>query len=1384
MGFLEIPIEYYFPRNQIVVRLMSPKANIKLKKATFVYRVLDLQHASAKNASSPVCFSFHRERGLDGSPHEYTVEKGVREKKFVFTFTQDGEKVKLPKSIYYLDDVINWLWEKYNAVGLIPSTSHENWESYFEDLRDRDKQEQEMIERIAAYIHLLQECCLNTSNDVKAIAGRYFEEMGEKLSPHFIDRDVGKDPIIIMEPSKEVDDPLNRGKLTWYYVDPDRKQESKSMDKEIKGMFPDRMNDYFVERFREKFPSPKTYSQVVLDEYALLLNIKRVDENLPSPDRLFPFTIAQDGGNKIQEEGLMFFKNQITRYLDPEPGSDQAGEKTADKEHGHVWLVEAPGAMGKSTLAFELFKYLSSEYQRTGWGTVPVLIHASIVRGKEFVHVLGDVFKDNLDVITTIRHSCRAGKRRMICIVDGLDECENDSTRKKLIDHCKSLQADNVFLIMTTRPDGLITRQVTETLQSVNRITLGCSDIFLKDKRIPQHLRALPYLLDVLFPYHDFPQSIHTPLLQAEIDTLLIPINEGVFPYARLYPVSLSKLIMIFYEVSLAHSKMKGSLPKDKPVDEIIEAGMVVAMDLLEGGRLTTTSKEKDLLVNAGLLTKTYKDVQFIHDIILQDMAARAIAFHEPRFPDDKVFNVIKRRPSIGMHAVRMGIESNKITDERFDLFEHLYDDNGCDFSKLKAHVWKARGIGPTPLMELAFQKYCEIWDARYNDDQEFFQQESCHVDVDWLSILHSIGVSCDAYENEMLERKEWDYFDCFPASAGNVARYLTIHPTTRDGGWSIRPWFHSILALRDPWTVLIEACPRVLVTVPELMLVDVLHPDKSKVFFQRYFATILATNNNEIIRTYLSNAFHYPPAFPDLSRLTREERQAFTPVACDLFEQRKQYTSNEEIAKVLFHIASDTTNEHDLYQVIETLAYMKERSNTFLLDDRGTFTKILKRVSSTNDIMVIYFYNLLPHLNTQSMEFAIDVVDDISLVYLMLVRLTEKQDPEEDLLKRVSNKMKMMLKGGPDHEEIYRVFLSHGQVEPDADFLRPLEKKLHCSSLFRPRPFPVWPTIDEIEWLIEEPDRNKRGYIHLRFTMPVKDHLTRLMCKQGGFSLMHEFSDFLEVGKEGLHQLSWFLRAVDESKDAFKPFLEEIMVHDEPWMQLKGVLAGEISSSAFEKGYWSSLVSLLRGPDMTSYRIPVLLDMFKEWSIPDHLREEFTASEEMIEAFLKMPMMPGRHESWRQLYHELLSTHPDLGLKVLEWVLANKGGHPDFAHKIGMFLANYDVFRPVLKEWLRFHKQDVKEYMRETPEAIKNDRFVEDYLVDRGDIWELNKVNPLAVKTFLEKNKSNPRYWSYQASYQEMEPIAWLAELSTEQERCKASLERAGVDVSDAFDE
>lgn len=1367
--------------------LMSPKARDKIQKSTFVYRTLDCQHASVKHGETPVHFSFQRERGLDGSAHEYSVRKELKDRKFEFILTQDGNKVEFPRPVYFLEDVVAWLVERYEARGVTPPSGDSDWESVFATLRDHDKQNQVSIEHYASYVQLLQECCLNTSVDVQAMAKRYFDEIGEKLDDHFIDRYIKNDTRINKMESKNIDDPLKRGKLTWYFLDPDREKEATSMDEAIKGLFRVRMNELFFGQYLPRIPAVASHPQAVLDEYMLLMNVKRVNESLRLPATLFPFKIALDDEKQqkqLPDEGMKFFKTQITHYLDSKADSKHDEASAAGNLTGQSWLVEAPIATGKSTLASAVFKHLSAEYQRTGWGNVPLLVRASEIRGKDFSHFLGDVFKENVGLVNVIRQGCRAGKRRMVCIVDGLDECTDPSIRRRVIDQCKGLQADGVFLILTTRPDELTRRQASEALSGLRVIRLGCSDIFLKDPLIPQHLKNAPDLVDAMFPSGDFPLPIKTPLLQAEIDKLFIPDKDGRFPYASLYPVSMNKLIQIYYEVTLDHSKMVGRLPGSKALAEIIEAGMAVAIDLLDEKQTTKTSPDRDLLVKAGLLEKTTSSVRFIHDLFLIDMAARAITTREPRLPDARVFNMIKRKPDIGMFAVRMALEKGTVDDTRFDLFEHLYDDNVGMFSRLKALVWKARGKGPTPLMETAFREY-----MAWPDAQEIYSN------VDWLSILDTIGVSCDSFELAMLERKDFDFFKHIPVSSKNVAPYLAILAAHENRALSssdfgeIRSWFHGVLGMADPITFLIEECPPILLRITELALVEIMHPGKSKVFFQQYFQKIFNERDDDVVKSYIINTIYYPPAFPDFSRLPRDFHGRAASIAHTIISQWGKPIPESNMFLELFRLGLHATEDFVFYDTLKVLAGLgASHLNGLLAKNEETFNEILSRAFSINGWLVQWFRPFVRSLDQAHLHRTIDAIDDPGFLFLMLDMLHEKNNSDDDMLRPLSDKLKNMLKNDQSTQEAYDTFLSRGMIDQAVGFLEPLSGIIQQYLIPRNNPYPVWPSVTEVEQILLHSIDEKRELYHLRLTMAVKNHLIRKMCKSGDFSPTDRFSNLFEIDKERSHSVYWFIRAYFRSNDAFKPFMTGLMEQDEPWTHLKMVLEGDTISKAFDEACWTSFLSFLRSPESERGKAVWLVEGMKGKMFPQDVREKIAASTESIETFLKQPIPLDHHHTWSEFYKGLISDHPGVGKKVLEWLLDYDPTRTRFPSNISCFLEYYEYFRPIFKN--NFHYLTKNSFppgyltkISFPPGIFKNDDFLED-CIESGEIDNISTVHQHTVETFFEKHKEDPRYSYYQPLFNQQKPIAWLAELSKEQERCKASLARAGVDVSDEFDD
>ena len=202
-----------------------------------------------------------------------------------------------------------------------------------------------------------------------------------------------------------------------------------------------------------------------------------------------------------------------------------------------------------------MFSKLAKKYNSNASSPIPLIIFANDIIGAEFRYMIEKDYREHSEFINATRKSTKLKYRKLVVIIDGLDECKSGQIQT-LLREVKDLICDNVYVILTTRPIEDIINLVNKEIPKTQRIEL------VSKKEIDWSLVGFPSSIDTyrndnnvfigqFFEFVQIIKSIQSPLFIKLINEYFSrcgEISKEWLTDAK-FPITLNRLLIEFYNV-------------------------------------------------------------------------------------------------------------------------------------------------------------------------------------------------------------------------------------------------------------------------------------------------------------------------------------------------------------------------------------------------------------------------------------------------------------------------------------------------------------------------------------------------------------------------------------------------------------------------------------------------------------------------------------------------------------------------------------------------------------------------------------------------------------------------------------------------------------------
>lgn len=1375
---------------------MTPKSNnTKGNKVRFGLAALMYEHAYQPQAE----FNIERAKTVDRAAHEYHAIRIIEEDKFELKLFQDGVEVKFQKTIGMINDIVDELVAIYKEANITPPLEPSGWEGIVEYVADQCPKCKPQLERIAAFVQAMQECCFNTSADLNEIAEEY--GLCGKSNYHFTERYVIQDSKYVVPSSFSkytFPNPAGHINAQYLFLYREPKLAQSPMDADIQTLFYIYMTNLFKGLFYQHFQSQKNYSPALLDEMAFRSSLERFQDHVPTiPGKYITqaFKITRfeeskkDDGKKGVDKKEDEKKEEATKLPDTVPDglaylikcieeyiseTDNAPDAKRGMKKERAWLVEGQIGTGKTTLSNALFNHLFEMYKK--FTLIPILVQAKNINGTSFTDMVEKDFKNDVKFIESMRLSCKIFKRKIVIIVDGLDECKDGKTRAGIIQNCMELARDNVFVVATSRPVDEFRGSMVKTMGTISCAELNYTGIDNMLKLGSSN--TLEIYPEIIFETimdigsRNVFYALKTPMLLPCIEPFFAIDADGVRGIMKEIPFTSSMLLDRFYSVLMEHAKESGALPRNTSLDDIISAGKNVAACIcLDKNIRADQSPDVDLLLQTGLVIGSIESPSFMHDIILQDMIGRAIASGEPDLAATDVFSIIKKNPRVGEAAIEHGAKFGTLNDKQFDLFEYLYDDNSFALSRLKALVWKARDKGPTPVLAHFFGELMKM-EKQSRGYRWSFADEA----------FTALGIVFPEYELNLIDHSEFMYCARFGISDVNIPYYIEkladeIDKDEEDPPRErIRDWINIMVKSSDPLKNIMAACPAIILNYLEMHLIAFLFPGASKTFFKHYFSKIVSVDNNNVLGSFINvldsfiiNTLHAPNFFPDLAQLSEETRKKVIASVFTWLEGEKRlfYTENRPVFQILETIMPYVTEDNNLLSFL-SFYYLKWGKSEFITQyyekNKHVFTRLAnlfsfkKESRDLDDMFVDVIKSSYPLA-----RMAIDAINDVDvLAYLYESCSAIKPDPSkitesarEELLHEIFKKIKQILNTDPARKNQYLHLIQEGTYLiniPDED----IKEEMY-----------IEPWIDQDDLDVVLSDEKHHSW---KLTPEAQDLLWRRILESRDFDQLFHFK--ISIERVIFRMFKFF-------GDLFEDFFNEMLQSSSPASFIKSIVSKERRVPSFEAGFWTMCIQILSKDDSFPDEE---LEFFNNLPLPLSVEQAILATESLQLNYLKTFEAAEMHMSLFTFYEALIDANPERFGMILAEKLA-RSSYPNNTWVITRGLIRYNMYRDIFVK----HEGALYTYIEyhELPDTLySNEQFMTDLLqyMSKREYYfprDNSRLNE-KIKVFLASKPNNPQFMRLYHNFIPAKPITWLSIIKDDQERSKQELEKLGIDLDD----
>ncbi|WP_371804543.1 RNA-binding domain-containing protein [Candidatus Lokiarchaeum ossiferum] len=455
----------------------------------------------------------------------------------------------------------------------------------------------------------------------------------------------------------------------------------------------------------------------------------KIQEELITPE--LEYTIINELGENTnstdvkEKNALDFLINQINQYerninrKKNKNNNETNNEKAEqDKIKPHLWFIEAPIGMGKTTLINHLYIRLVDLYFQHSLVT-PLMIDCNQITSGDWLGLLTQRYQHHSSFIESQNNRCSEKKGKMVILFDGMDEIKSQSILNDMKKKLHELFHNNVFILISSR-----TLQVNLDSQfrsfSKGKIQYP-KEILLKSIGFKEQIDPMYHdvILQSFFKFDRIPGIFFSPFfikILVKSWNIESSYSNGVFSL----PLKLTSVSDMYYNSLIEHEISK-DLESDTSIKDIINEGINFAIEFeyndLEGYEPTKFK----LLKKIGIVVEENNQPHFIHEYFKIDFLARAIVAGKNILSKKKIFQLALKEnrdnvfPSTIEYAIELALEKGNIKDDQFDIYEHFYEDNSGFFTRIKNKVLLARNKLPSDFIKFLFDNIKKSYNLMKN---------------------------------------------------------------------------------------------------------------------------------------------------------------------------------------------------------------------------------------------------------------------------------------------------------------------------------------------------------------------------------------------------------------------------------------------------------------------------------------------------------------------------------------------------------------------------------------------------------------------------------------------------------------------------------------------
>ena len=480
----------------------------------------------------------------------YFGVRSLKDRKFEFRLKQDRIDNNIStKTEVSFDTIVG----EVNVVSdeKCSASRDKDWETYFRQLGYVSLDLKPELEILAAWLDFYTRAGWTTRQDLSKILEYKFPDSSpKKLAENFL---YAKNNDEIKEEGiKSINTKENPKTLV---LTSNISDLSKMKENEIYNLFRRRTSELFKERIANiDIPISSPENHLVLEtsfREQLKTQIDRLYKKIPKEIESQYGNLSND--NKTNPE-VFKLKDYLFKTIEAYAVDTEAKGVTKP----YCFLIEAPIGMGKTTFSIDLFTDLAEKYYSRPLNPIPLIVFTGDVKGQDFQDLIEKDYREHLEFIKSIRNSTNMKSRKLIVIIDGLDECRRSTLIPPILDVVKELISDKVFVVLTSRPIEDITSQVNKKIPETKTINLvSKKEIDWSLVGFPSSSRGRKRYIEDFFEYASIIESIQSPLFINLMNGFLSQCGKISKKWLTdpKFPITLNRMLIEFYKRLRKHMR-------------------------------------------------------------------------------------------------------------------------------------------------------------------------------------------------------------------------------------------------------------------------------------------------------------------------------------------------------------------------------------------------------------------------------------------------------------------------------------------------------------------------------------------------------------------------------------------------------------------------------------------------------------------------------------------------------------------------------------------------------------------------------------------------------------------------------------------------------------